>query len=428
MFSLGGSCFCLLLVLHFRCVFGVHAAIEEERSGKVIEGALTRARLATHLFKYFSDDYPRGLPALKLEDPMVFSESYQLTSGLTIWDQHLHGLSHFEIEAAAFNLSSLTVQVDARLPVLWASGQYLWRATMFWSNDEAGATNITLHDIRLSFRSVVVPDADGRLTLVAGSTELEMTYNRTEVSFENLSSTYHLGVNTALPVFLPSLVKLVKEWLVEELNPELQKLADGWYFPDSTSPFDYLMTKLRGYLRTTGMEPWRVGKMALYLGYGFTFKMDNTVVSGLSSLHRNKDIFVKVMDHTFIVFAQVGAQQVKVTGEWWVPYLLGTGGHLEATIDTFSATFEVQQKVDMKSPAVLRTLDCQIGHPEAVEPDRPPSVVAAAGGDEPGPWLPQPPLPVSCNFTTITAIATTITTATSPPTPPSYSTASVASQ
>nr|XP_053655219.1 uncharacterized protein LOC128704180 [Cherax quadricarinatus] len=188
----------------------------------------------------------------------------------------------------------------------------------------------------------------------------------------------------------------VKEWLVEELNPELQKLADGWYFPDSTSPFDYLMTKVKTdtllpFLCVTWKYKVKIfrgsgtlgiqeeikiysllpasttafssllsfGGLSAYHGHGaLACGQDGNCTWGMASPSRQLTSRITRVN----CCGQVGAQQVKVTGEWWVPYLLGTGGHLEATIDTFSATFEVQQKVDMKSPAVLRTLDCQIGN------------------------------------------------------------------
>ncbi|XP_045599183.2 uncharacterized protein [Procambarus clarkii] len=369
MFPLSHSRALLFVLLSYDWASGGLSAVKEEKkeefAGKVKETPLTAIQIAKHLFYHFSEEEPRGLPLLKLADPMAFPESYHLTNSLSLCDQNLFGLSNLTVEAASFNLSSLTVQIDARLPVLSSFGRYLWKATMFWSGDESGTTNISLHDVQLSFRSGVRPDHTGRLVMDADDTELEMTYDKIVVNFENLSTTYLLGVKAAIPIFLPSLVTLqVKEWLVEVINPELHLVADGWFFPDSTPPLDFMMTKVRLLLRDSGMEPWYVGNTSVYLGLGITLQMDQVVVSGLSTVHRTRDCVIKLVDNTFIAQAEVGAHEVKVTGVWWVPYLPGAYGRLDINIDTFSAIFELHQRAHMRSPPVLRTLDGKIGNME----------------------------------------------------------------
>ncbi|XP_042213294.1 uncharacterized protein LOC121860284 [Homarus americanus] len=152
--------------------------------------------------------------------------------------------------------------------------------------------------------------------------------------------------------------------MVSVMNPAIQSDTEGWSFPDSISPLDYMMTKVRHKLRVLEKDPLQVDQVAVYLGFGVTLKVDDMVVVGMSTLHRTQEVYLKLVDNTIDVVIQVGTRGLQVTGDWWVPYLPGVGGHLWAVVSSFSVTFELHQKVNFRSPPTLRTLDCHVGDME----------------------------------------------------------------
>ncbi|XP_071530709.1 uncharacterized protein [Panulirus ornatus] len=316
--------------------------------------------LSRNLFQYLTVDEPMVLPGyLRLPDPLVFPNMYNLNGGFTVGGQHLYGLSNLKIKNVSFNLSSLTAQVEVGLPFVTSLGEYLWET--LWS-DSSGAFNITLGDVRLTFRADVVLDEDGHLTMDTAHATLGMKYGSLNVDFEDLWAG-NFVIEASLLVSLPTVLDMVKDWLVGVVKPEFQRAALAWTFPDSIPRLDYLVTKVEPYLRGAGLDPWPLGKISVHMGLSLYSTLDDVVVTGLSSLHRTSEAFVSIVDTTVSVLVQVGTTKVHASGVWEPPLVPpGVGTRFLAFVDSFTVTLEVQQEADLKSPPVLRTLDCRMGN------------------------------------------------------------------
>ncbi|XP_071530710.1 uncharacterized protein [Panulirus ornatus] len=294
-----------LLVVFFICCayrtrLSSHANAESLAGMPTDEDQQWSNELSRNLFQYLTVDEPMVLPGyLRLPDPLVFPNMYNLNGGFTVGGQHLYGLSNLKIKNVSFNLSSLT---------------------------------------------------------------LGMKYGSLNVDFEDLWAG-NFVIEASLLVSLPTVLDMVKDWLVGVVKPEFQRAALAWTFPDSIPRLDYLVTKVEPYLRGAGLDPWPLGKISVHMGLSLYSTLDDVVVTGLSSLHRTSEAFVSIVDTTVSVLVQVGTTKVHASGVWEPPLVPpGVGTRFLAFVDSFTVTLEVQQEADLKSPPVLRTLDCRMGN------------------------------------------------------------------
>ncbi|XP_063593065.1 uncharacterized protein LOC134770124 [Penaeus indicus] len=345
-----------LFVCLFLCLAGVNG--QDATPG----GPLTSGEIVGDLIRYFSQDDPQGLPVLPIDDPLDYPDVLFVNDRMSLWGQKIFGFSHIRISSIVFNFTTFTVQAVFKLPVLTSLGNYSWKSSIWWDNDSEGATNITLGDVTVLLDASLSVGEEGALRLTEESTKLDLMYGILEVDFENLSTFYMSVIRIGLQSSISTILEWIKEWLIDAVNVELERTACFWTFPDSMRQIDFLLAQIRPQIRSLGLDPWHLGNAAAYVGLGMYVQYDDVVVTGLSSLHRTKDVYVKLVQDTIAVFVQAGTSNLDVTAAWRVPYLIGVRGRLHAQIDSFSVTLEVRQATNFKSSPVLRALDCRIGN------------------------------------------------------------------
>ncbi|XP_071530707.1 uncharacterized protein [Panulirus ornatus] len=361
----GNKCVLRLVVLLgvAWCVYGA-LDIEEWKGDE----PLTPERIVEEVVDYFSQRDPHGIPVLDV--PEIIELPDRLTaSQITLWDIKVSGHSGIRLEYINVNLT--TFSGVARISVPWVNvvGEYSWPG---WWTTSQGATNITMAGIEVVMEIFLGVDVAGILTVQ--KLQIVLNYEDLDLNFENLSTQHSFMVGAADVFFgtfiQPLVVGTVQHKLMQKLNERLRARLAERPFPDSISPVDFAVAKVRGMLREKQLDPIMLGGKDVTLAWGVSVQLKNFQVSGLATIHRTHEVSAQFIDNAIFITIQIGTQKVKGGTDWSMSAALlpAVGGHLDLEVESLAVTIEVKQPANIRSPPTLRKIDVQLGNVAVTSP------------------------------------------------------------
>lgn len=351
----------------FLCVFatvatltGVRAAIDVK--AWLGEEPLTPERILEELVEYFSQRDPQGIPVLKVPEPIEAPDKVT-ASQITLWDLKISGHSGLRLEYINVNLTTFTAVVRISVPKINVLGQYEWPG---WWSTSAGSANITISDIQLALNLQLGINTKG--LLMVDGLQITLNYEDLILGFEGLSSEHSLLVTAADTFFStiiqPLIVGGIQDKLTTVLNERLEQRLKDQPFPNSISPVDYLIAKVRRDMRESGKDPIVIDRKDVNLAWGVSVQLKNIEIKGLTTLHRTHEVSAQFIDNALFVTIQIGTQQLKAGADWSISASLmpAVGGHLDVEVESLSVTVMAKQPADIRSPPVLREIDIQLGN------------------------------------------------------------------
>ncbi|XP_069995829.1 uncharacterized protein [Penaeus vannamei] len=351
----------------FLCVFatvatltGVRAAIDVK--AWLGEEPLTPERILEELVEYFSQRDPQGIPVLKVPEPIEAPDKVT-ASQITLWDLKISGHSGLRLEYINVNLTTFTAVVRISVPKINVLGQYEWPG---WWSTSAGSANITISDIQLALNLQLGINTKG--LLMVDGLQITLNYEDLILGFEGLSSEHSLLVTAADTFFStiiqPLIVGGIQDKLTTVLNERLEQRLKDQPFPNSISPVDYLIAKVRRDMRESGKDPIVIERKDVNLAWGVSVQLKNIEIKGLTTLHRTHEVSAQFIDNALFVTIQIGTQQLKAGADWSISASLmpAVGGHLDVEVESLSVTVMAKQPADIRSPPVLREIDIQLGN------------------------------------------------------------------
>lgn len=352
----------LLLLVACCCFFGVSDAIDiKEWMG---DEPLTVERIVNEVVDYFSQQDPHGIPVLNVPEPII--EPDKVAGGpLTLWEVQLTGLSQIRLDYINVNLTTFTAVVRVSLPAINVQGQYEWPG---WWSTSTGDANITMTGIQFSLEVALGINDDGILT--ADTVTITLTYVELILGFTGLSTEHSYMVGAAdlffSSIIQPVIVGRLQERVSDLLNKKLEAALKDKPFPDSISPVDYAVAKIRSRLRERKLDPFTIERKEINMAWEVTLVLKDITLSGLSTIHRTHEVAIEFIDNAIFATLQIGTQELKGGADWSVSAALlpAVSGHLDIGVESLAITIEIKQPANIRSPPVLRKIDIQLGNLE----------------------------------------------------------------
>ncbi|KAK3853698.1 hypothetical protein Pcinc_039776 [Petrolisthes cinctipes] len=327
------------------------------------EEPLTPQRIVEDLVEYFSQRDPHGIPVLDVPEPLTIPGE-RSASGITLYDATISGHSGLRLEYVNVNITSLSAMTRITMPFLNIFGDYDWPG--YWGSS-SGEANITLVAIQATTELYLGVNNQGLLTVE--DVRIDFVYDDLKLDFTGLSYTHSLLVGTASTFFStviqPFVVGGAQSKIMDRINERMKQRLAHLTFPDSISPADYAVTKVRNRIREMNMDPFKANKtIDQNLTWGVTIQLKNVAVSGISTIHRTHEVSFQFIDNAVFVTLQIGTQTLAGGADWSLSAALmpGVGGHLDLEIESLAITIEIKQPANIRSPPTLRKIDVQLGN------------------------------------------------------------------
>ncbi|KAG0719593.1 hypothetical protein GWK47_050120 [Chionoecetes opilio] len=325
------------------------------------EEPMTPVRIVNDLVEYFSVRDPHGIPVLNVPEPIHIPGTVPTTQ-IMFYDPYISGHSKLRLEYVNVNLTTLSAEAKISLPWFNFQGDYEWPG--YFSNSE-GFANITIVGIEVSLDLFFGIDDVGLLSV---NPKMTLEYGDMNLNFTGLNYGHGVVVGAAgtffSSVIQPLIIGKVQTKVQSLVNQGLEKRLQNVSFPDSISPVDFAVAKLRMDFREQGMEPVKVDDQEINLTWGVTVQLQNIELSGITTLHRTHEISAQFIDSVVYVTIQLGTQAMKGGVDWSLSASLlpGVGGHLSLELESLAMTVELQQPADIRSPPTLRKIDVKLGN------------------------------------------------------------------
>ncbi|CAL4164437.1 unnamed protein product, partial [Meganyctiphanes norvegica] len=327
------------------------------------EGGITPELVVTELIEYYKQEDPQGIPVLSVPEPIEINDKIS-ASGIELWDLEISGHSGGKLDYLMVNLTSLKAMVRITVPFINIIGDYSWPGYFCTSE---GTTNITLKGIEVTVEAELDISSVG--VLQVGKIEIDMEYadNGLHLDFVGLCGMHSTMVGAA-DIFFGSVIQPIitgqlASRIKDRANGILEKRLAEKTFPNSISPIDYMVAKLRGDFRAK-LDPLKAGVKEIDLASGVTVKLSDMQVTGLSTIHRTQEISMKMVDNRLYFTVQIGTNQIVASADWSLSAALlpAIGGHFDAEVESLDITVEAQQDANIAHPPILRKLDINLGN------------------------------------------------------------------
>ncbi|KAK8391226.1 hypothetical protein O3P69_017120 [Scylla paramamosain] len=324
------------------------------------EEPLTPQRIVNDVVEYFSVRDPHGIPVMNVPEPIYIPGTVP-ASQITFYDPYISGHSGLRLEYVNVNLTSLSAKGKLSLPHFNLNGGYKWPGP--WSNSE-GHANITMTGIEMTLDLFFGISDVGLLTV---EPKMDLEYEDLKLNFTGLTYTHSFVVGAAKtffstviePIIFSNVQTKVKSLVNQRIEERLQNLT----FPDSISPVDFALAKIRMDLRET-LEPVKLDDQEMHLTWGVTVQVQNIELAGVTTIHRTHEVSAQFIDNVVYVTIQLGTQTLKGGADWFLSASLlpAVGGHLSLEIESLAVTVEAQQPANIRSPPTLRKIDIKLGN------------------------------------------------------------------
>lgn len=325
------------------------------------EEPLTPRKIVDDLVEYFSVRDPHGIPVLNVPEPININGSV-VASQITFHNPSISGHSGLRLEYVNVNLTSLSATAKVSLPWVNLEGDYEWPG--YWSNSE-GFGNITMVGIVVTLDLYLGVNDVGLLSV---EPKMDLQYQDLQLNFTGLGYAHGVVVGAAgtffSTVIQPLIFERVQTRVQTALNQRLEQRIQNLTFPDSISPVDFAVARLRMGLRDKGLEPLTIDDRETHLTWGVTVQLQNIKFGGITTIHRTHEISAQFIDNAVYVTIQLGTQALKGDLDWSLSASLlpAVGGHLALELESLAVTVEAQQPANIRSPPTLRKIDVKLGN------------------------------------------------------------------
>ncbi|KAF2365037.1 Mite allergen group-7 [Trinorchestia longiramus] len=378
---------------------------------------LTRERVVRDLLEYYMQDDPVGIPVLQIPDPLNVDKNVS-TTVIELEGFQISGLSQFKLQYVNVNATSLKATVLLRIPRLEVISQYHYSG--YWSKT-VDTLNVTFIDLDIKITAQLGSDFDAMLQLV----DLQVDLIKESLSADFVNAPYGLSVvlsaaDTFLDTIISGRIDSRVADVTEKINERLKERFSEKRFPAGINPVDLLVAGLKQDLRKK-MDPLKVGSKVVHLPAGITLNLtlephhsphpsyshhfphsphsshsphshhfphsphsphpplqryfrahcqtssaraSNISVTGLSTVHRDGEVSLQLIDDRLLLVLQLGSQAVSVQAEveMSVSVLPSIVSSVEFTLDSFVIWIEVQQPADVRHPPELRRIHITLGN------------------------------------------------------------------
>lgn len=170
--------------------------------------------------------------------------------------------------------------------------------------------------------------------------------------------------NMVFDIMKPYIMKEAYTNIKEQVDTNIEQLANNRKFVNSVSPLDMAISEARRMVRDKGYDPFHLQPYNRVNGM-YTVEMSNTWVAGLSSFYRVGDIIVLIENNTVGVTLELGTQQLTGSSQWVVS--IGSGmitrtGHVVFTVQHVKVAVQLEQPLDTRKRLQIRNLDMELGN------------------------------------------------------------------
>lgn len=249
---------------------------------------------------------------------------------------------------------------------LQARGNYTMST---WMSRAQGPFTVVVTGLVVHARAGLGVERDGKLR--AQEIKIDLAFSTIAVDFENLGMFGNLFqgiINSAGTIIFDSIKPyILKEAYAKariEINSKLENFAGDMEFPNSISPLDMVVTDVRKKLRDSGWDPYKVKDYNTTVSL-LTVSLENTWITGISSILRVGNITLKMENNTAVADLEIGTQRLEGRTQWEISAISGLmskAGAASFTVEYITARFVIGQPLDTRKKIQFRDIDLEIGN------------------------------------------------------------------
>lgn len=252
------------------------------------------------------------------------------------------------------------------MDMLEVRGKY--SVNMFINSHQGHFTaNLTgIHSVALATLGV---ERDGKLR--AQNISVDVTLKNIAVNFDNagLLAILLQGVFNSMSTFLydsikPYLLRDAHSNMREAINKKVDQIVGDIEFPNTISPLDMIMIDFRKKIKQMNMDPLKINDYYSDIGV-FNIGLNETWITGLSSLHRIGNVTLQLENHTLIADFNIGTKELKGSTQWQFSGangLISLTGTYSFSVNYIRGRFVLIQALDTSKHTEFQNLELDVGN------------------------------------------------------------------
>lgn len=331
----------------------------------------TRQNVSTQILEildHYKQKDPLGIPGVPIPDPLpVPPFTHKLSIGvMNFKDVKIYGLKKFKIDYMKANIADMSVDVSLNIKVLDVFGNYT--LSSFWTK-AMGNFTVQMNDVNVKALASLEVKRTGQLE--AQEVNMDITFKKITMDFNNLGffASMFQGVINSLGDSLfnsikPFILSEVNTNIRNDVNKELRNMSQR--FPNSISPLDQLFITFRQEIRKRHYDPYLIPEYNNSIGI-FDIYMRDTVLYGLSSVHRSGNVTVELKNNTVYAYFEGGSKKVRGVGEWELALVAGIiskKGKIDFSVNYFTVKVNISQTANTDFPPKIEDIQLELGNIE----------------------------------------------------------------
>ncbi|XP_066976816.1 uncharacterized protein [Macrobrachium rosenbergii] len=274
---------------------------------------------------------------VRIPDPLSFPDEYEFSNffcTMKASDNQITGFSELRLELLSADFSDLSVQVEAKVPLLTVLGSAALATGIMFSF--SSQYNITFNNATFYLSGQVIFDQGGALQMSEEELKLNATYEDLQVTITELLWIPEYVHEIVVDQLMPTLLDQTEQWILQFINESFKSPGFLTQFPDSVHFIDYLLMQARPQIRKSGMDPLSFDNTGMELDLG--------------------------------LLLQIRTQTLKMKGRCGMTIVPLLESSLEILVDHIEISVEIHLQSSLESPPTLRLLEIDIGNIEAKVP------------------------------------------------------------
>ncbi|XP_066976815.1 uncharacterized protein [Macrobrachium rosenbergii] len=306
---------------------------------------------------------------VRIPDPLSFPDEYEFSNffcTMKASDNQITGFSELRLELLSADFSDLSVQVEAKVPLLTVLGSAALATGIMFSF--SSQYNITFNNATFYLSGQVIFDQGGALQMSEEELKLNATYEDLQVTITELLWIPEYVHEIVVDQLMPTLLDQTEQWILQFINESFKSPGFLTQFPDSVHFIDYLLMQARPQIRKSGMDPLSFDNTGMELDLGLLLQCEDVALKGLSSLYWGHKGLFTYIENTFQLAFQIRTQTLKMKGRCGMTIVPLLESSLEILVDHIEISVEIHLQSSLESPPTLRLLEIDIGNIEAKVP------------------------------------------------------------
>lgn len=247
---------------------------------------------------------------------------------------------------------------------LRTSGNYRYSSFMM---PRSGPYNVDIYNLTIIARANLGVQRDGKLR--TQDIIMELDHQSIDVNVENLDPLLagiikgagNFIFDTAKPQMLQDAYTNART----AIDTELEKTAEDMQFPNSLPPLDMILIDVGKRIRKLGLDPYRIKDYVNNDTMSFvSIALYDTWITGISTVHRLRDITIKVANGTAIIDFGLATGTIEGSTHWDVSIgkIMSSTGKASFTVEHVSIRLIISQPLDIRTKPKLEDLQIDIGN------------------------------------------------------------------